>query len=84
MLDEDHHYSIRISWLVLGAKCGDRHMDILYLCIYFVHDILYTYIVHPLSEDSSVIEEKYDVVVISGFYFGQWSCDSLLNLCAMR
>ena len=33
------------------------------LCIYFVHDILCTYVVYPLSEDSSVIEEKYDVVV---------------------
>jgi len=38
-------------------------MDILYLCIYFVHDILCTYIVHPLSEGSGIIEEKYDVVV---------------------
>jgi hypothetical protein len=28
------------------------------------------YIVHPLSEDSSVIEEKYEVVVISGFHCG--------------
>jgi len=45
-------------------------MDILYLCIYFLHYILCTCIVHPLSEDSSVIEEKYDVVV--HFRFSLW------------
>ena len=45
-------------------------MDILYLCIYFLHDILCTYILHPLSEDSGVIEEKYDVVI--HFRFSLW------------
>jgi hypothetical protein len=45
-------------------------MDILYLYMYFIHDILCTYIVHPLSEDSGVIEEKYDVVV--HFRFSLW------------
>ena len=30
---------------------------------YFIHDILCTYIVHPLSEDSGVVEEQYNLIV---------------------
>ena len=38
-------------------------MDILYLCIYFIRDVLCSYVLYPMSEDSGVIEEKYDAVV---------------------